>query len=215
MWLFARCEDKPAFLSVVVHRDDPSKLLVRGRKKEHLENAFPNVPIEDDGEADYRWRMVVSRVEVTDYMVRAVAQIDYDSHVKETISGDDDAMYNAMLDTWTALYALQDPSRGRWGRGRYWDPELAAAVTPATDDEWDQEWAKITADSAEAAAEHGDYDPEFRAEDLGMPDWEPASFDAGGSFSFDSMVGQAEDDARITSWLAGVADRLDEQGRQR
>lgn len=107
VWVFT----KDGFLSAVQHDDDRSRMRVRARRREHLESAFPGFDIVDlqDGDVihDYRWHLDVARGEWVDYLVGTAMDVDYTSHVKEAISGDDKQMYRAMLRVWTAMLELQ------------------------------------------------------------------------------------------------------------
>ena len=59
MWLITT----QGFYSVVAHRRDPDKLIVRGRVREDLEalrEQIPELRVFSDPDADYRWRAVVT-----------------------------------------------------------------------------------------------------------------------------------------------------------
>ena len=130
MWVFT----KDGFLSAVQHDEDRVRMRVRARRREHLDNAFPGYDIldmaEEGGPYDYRWHVDISRGEWVDYLAEAAMDVDYTSHVKEAISGDDKELYEAMLKVWTALYAIQ-----------------SAELEPPVDEpyiEWDDEtWTPI------------------------------------------------------------------------
>ena len=79
MWIITNT----AFVSIVEHRDDASKLIVRGRFKGDVER-FLNpltsgmrVIEEVTPTADYRFRAVVQREEVAHAMLRSVQRITY------------------------------------------------------------------------------------------------------------------------------------------
>ena len=100
---------KTGFISVVKDRDS-DKLLVRSRRKEDLERTFPSHAaeiVEKPFPADYRWRVAVPREVVAAAVAEAVQAIDYDSHVKEELAGDDDQRYRAYLGCWSALEQMQ------------------------------------------------------------------------------------------------------------
>jgi hypothetical protein len=105
MWIIT----KTGFISVVQSRNDPDNLLVRARNPEHLAAGFPNFVEEifEDKDADYRWRLEVPREIVADMLADAVDELDYDSHVKEEVSGADKDLYHAMLRMWNAHYDYQ------------------------------------------------------------------------------------------------------------
>jgi hypothetical protein len=104
MWLTTT----KGFISVVEFNDDSQKLLVRARNPEHIAAAFPDAEIIENASADYRWRAIVSRLDVADFAYEAAMDIDYSSHVKEAVSGGDDDLYRAMLRTWNAFMDYQE-----------------------------------------------------------------------------------------------------------
>jgi hypothetical protein len=79
MWVI----QNTAFVSIVEHRDDARKLIVRGRFKGDVErflNPLPNgmhVIEEVTPSADYRFRAVVQRGDVAHAMLRGVSKITY------------------------------------------------------------------------------------------------------------------------------------------
>ena|SRR5581483_10783196 len=78
MWLFTT----QGFYSVVAHRRDPDRLLVRARAREDLEalrDQIPNLRISSDRTADYRWRAVVTRGEWIAAVAQLATEIDYDN----------------------------------------------------------------------------------------------------------------------------------------
>ena len=122
MWIITR----DGFVSLVEHNTDPQLVRIRARRREHLADTFdlsdadiidlgPNAP-------DYRWHAEIPRVNVAQVMYESVMDLDYSSHVKEEVSGDDDQMYHAMLQCWTSLRRLQDPptpERDWWNDDRF------------------------------------------------------------------------------------------------
>jgi hypothetical protein len=117
MWLIT----KTGFVSLVQHDTDSSKIRARARRREHLADTFDlfDADIIDLGPdaPDYRWHADVPRSHVAQAMYDSVMDLDYTSHVKEAVAGDDDVMYTAMLGCWRALYQLQDqaaPDRPGW-----------------------------------------------------------------------------------------------------
>jgi hypothetical protein len=107
MWLI----NKGGFISLVQHRDDPSKIRARARRREHLEDTLhlePDEIIDLGPDApDYRWHADVSRMVVIWAMANAVDQLDYTSHAKEAMAGDDKVFYDALLGCWRELETLQ------------------------------------------------------------------------------------------------------------
>jgi hypothetical protein len=111
---------KTGFLSIVEDRADRTIFQVRARRAEDLTNTFPELRDEviELPSADYRYRMRVPRLRVATAMLDALEDIDYDSHVKEELSGKDDERYKAYMDCWVALGRLQPG--GPYGGG-HWD----------------------------------------------------------------------------------------------
>ena len=107
MWIIA----KDGFVSLVEHDTDPNLMRVRARRREHLANTFElgDADIIDLGTdaPDYRWHADIPRLNVAQVMYEAVMDIDYTSHVKENVAGNDPVMYAAMLACWNALHRLQ------------------------------------------------------------------------------------------------------------
>lgn len=78
MWLFT----KQSFLSIVSHRDRPNDCLVRARRREHIAKLFPKQAnqIFEDKEADYRWRLVVSKKQAAAVVGRYIMdELTYDN----------------------------------------------------------------------------------------------------------------------------------------
>ena len=78
MWLITT----QGFYSVVAHRDEPDKLLVRARTREDIEalrEQIPTLEPFEDRHADYRHRAVVGRAEWVAALAQLVTEIDYDN----------------------------------------------------------------------------------------------------------------------------------------
>src|SRR3954463_13955345 len=78
MWLFTT----QGFHSIVAHRRDPDRLLVRARAREDLEalrEQIPELRIFSDSRADYRWRAVITRAEWVAAIAQLATEIDYDN----------------------------------------------------------------------------------------------------------------------------------------
>ena len=109
MWIIS----KSGFVSLVQHRDDPTKIRARARKRKHLVETFgsdiTDTDIIDFGSDanDYRWHVDVPRAVVMKVLSLAVSAIDYESHAKEAMAGEDREFYRALLGCWRELYDLQ------------------------------------------------------------------------------------------------------------
>ncbi len=109
MWLLTT----QGFYSVVAHRDDPEKLLVRARTRadiEALREQIPSLEPFEDPAADYRHRAVVSRAEWLVAVALLVTEIDYDNFkdaVAAQQSSERAALYGVL---WRELRRLQQPA---------------------------------------------------------------------------------------------------------
>lgn len=122
MWIVTK---GGGFVSLVQHAEDANYLRARARRREHLADTFDLEPHEliDFGTnaADYRWHANVERGRAAVAVFDAVHAVDYESHCKEEFAPlGDPVFYGALMDCWTALYRLQDPTHPRWTR-RVWE----------------------------------------------------------------------------------------------
>jgi len=96
---------------------DPETLMVRARRREHLEllrgafSAIADHPIMETPRGDYRWRMIVQKAVVAQVVAELVAQVDY-PNFKSACADRSAALgagYSAALHTtWSAVARLQD-----------------------------------------------------------------------------------------------------------
>ena len=106
MWVFT----SKGFLSAVQHRANKDRVMIRARRKEHLEATIckeVNEQVFETEYADYRFRITVSKVEFSDFLVGQVKAIDYDNF-KNSIPESENQYHDACLKVWGALYATQD-----------------------------------------------------------------------------------------------------------
>jgi hypothetical protein len=106
MWLLTT----RGFYSVVLHREDPSLLLVRSRVEGDLlalRDLAPGIEPWYDPEADYPWRAEVPRDEWSHVAARLAAEIDYPNfkHAVASWQGHDRASVYAGV--WDALRGLE------------------------------------------------------------------------------------------------------------
>ena len=76
MWIFTT----QGFYSAVQHRDDPEKVIVRGRTPEDIEALKAQIPTLEpfeDPSADYRYRAVVDKTEWVKAVEVLAGSIDY------------------------------------------------------------------------------------------------------------------------------------------
>jgi hypothetical protein len=102
MWICLR----DGFLSIVVDKNDPTRLLVRARRKEHLVNVFGKDAemIKTPG-ADYRWRVFVGRADFKTLVNRRLDGIEYTSFQDSVKDRDLDEMYKQF---WNIHHRHQD-----------------------------------------------------------------------------------------------------------
>ena len=98
MWIFT----SQGFLSIVAHREIPDSLLVRARKRHHLEDLFPDSEIIELETADYRFRTTATRFEVDDIISDYIMNIDYDNF-KNSVP--DFEYRHATGRVWSTMYA--------------------------------------------------------------------------------------------------------------
>ena len=115
MWIFTN----KGFLSVVRHRDKRNHLLVRARENGVLEEIFgPNYTdercvIEENPDADYRFRTVVHEGYFRQVMNYHIDEITYDNF-KNSIPPDKADYHDACMDVWSTMHRLQES---------VWNPE--------------------------------------------------------------------------------------------
>lgn len=96
MWIFLN----NAMLSIVQHRDDSGKLMVRARRAGDIERVFPDAEVTETLRADYRFRAVVDRKVLADKLGLLANGIDYDNFKS---SVDDVSRHDAYMDVWSAM----------------------------------------------------------------------------------------------------------------
>lgn len=119
MWNFT----KDGFFSLVQHRTECDKFLVRARAKDDLERLAAkvncDVVISEVPEGDYRWSAPVDKAQFTLYMIDELAALDYTTNVKGHIDCGDDKRHSALLRVWSAMMLLQDDP-GRYHSAAEW-----------------------------------------------------------------------------------------------
>jgi len=99
------------FYSIVAHRDAPDMVLVRGRKRAHLEalqelSEYPLPPVSVDPKADYPFRMTVPKAVIARMAYEFVMDITYPNFKSEAVKHDRQAT-NVYHDVWSALLKLE------------------------------------------------------------------------------------------------------------
>jgi len=90
MWI----GDNEGWLSIVKHLDKPGYLLVRARRRVHIEKIFPDADIYENMKADYPYRADILKEDVQNTMVKRIERINYgnfknsvqDTHFKHALS---------------------------------------------------------------------------------------------------------------------------------
>lgn len=102
MWLFTT----EGFLSVVADRSAPAgeRLLVRARRREHLETLLPQLqPFQLSG-SDYAWRAWCNR---DDLRALLMAQVDNLHYTNFKAAVRDRPYHDACLNVWQAMHRYQ------------------------------------------------------------------------------------------------------------
>jgi len=131
------------FYSVVEHRDNPEMVLVRGRKRAHLEALqelceFPLPDVSLDPKADYPFRMTVPKAVVARLAYEFVMNIDYPNFKSEAVKRDRQAtdVYHSV---WSALLKLEATETIPGRRNPYaWTP--AEGPRTEADLDFDDDW---------------------------------------------------------------------------
>jgi hypothetical protein len=95
------------FLSAVADKNDPTRLMVRARRKKDLRNVFGDVEIIKNAGTDYRWRTFVDRRAFAALVAARVEKINY-PNFKNSVEDQD--LHDLYLDFWTmhSRYQQQD-----------------------------------------------------------------------------------------------------------
>ena len=89
-----------SFLSIVAHKYDATKMLVRSRVRGDIQKSFPTAVVDEDQNADYYFRSVISREEVADAISRKLIEVDY-PNFKGSV--EDDTRHNAYTRIWSTM----------------------------------------------------------------------------------------------------------------
>ncbi len=103
------------FYSVVQHRDDHGKLIVRARSREDIEalgSWIPGLEPYSDPRADYRRRAVVSRAEWVAAVALMVVEIDYPNFKSAVAERQGSRRASLYGEVWGTLLALQGEDEG-------------------------------------------------------------------------------------------------------
>ena len=107
MWLFTT----QGFYSVVAHRTDRSKVIVRARAREDLEalrEQIPSLRIFEDTDADYRYRAIVEHEKLVAAVAILAASIDYDNFKNAVAERQGHDRAHTYMGVWAGMRELQD-----------------------------------------------------------------------------------------------------------
>lgn len=121
MWVFL----SDAMLSIVAHRERKDALLVRARVRGDIEAAFPKAEVWEDNQADYRWRAVVTREEVSRVLFEQAFRIDY-TNFKGSIPASERERHDWYMRVWSEGNRMQARERSN----EAWAPVKQRATTP-------------------------------------------------------------------------------------
>jgi ASC-1-like (ASCH) protein len=112
MWI----STNKGFISIVRDRQNDDALLVRARRKQHLEEIFPEFKssIIETRHADYRWRVFIKEKDVMVIIARQISLIDYDNF-KNSVRDED--LHDAYSEVWSVMYGLQRQTSPQTGVG--------------------------------------------------------------------------------------------------
>lgn len=101
------------FVSAVADRRRPGRLLVRARKREHLQKLFPWRRIKATPKADYAYRVSVGRRAFARLVAKRIAGIDY-SNFKDSVS--DDRLHDLYAGFWWSHLNYQNEGEPKMGK---------------------------------------------------------------------------------------------------
>lgn len=105
MWIFLN----DAFVSIVAHKDDPDKVVVRARVKGDIENVFGDVEVIETDNSDYRFRAFLPREMVANAVWNSLMDVDY-TNFKDSVK--ENRRHDAYLGVWDVMRRLQDELYG-------------------------------------------------------------------------------------------------------
>jgi hypothetical protein len=108
-----------AFVSAVQDRDYPDRVCVRARNRAHLVRLFPRSAILGTPDADYAYRVFVTKAEFADVLVNRVQTLDY-PNFKNSVQ--DTALHSLYEGFWSAHRAYQERVADR-SRHFAWDAD--------------------------------------------------------------------------------------------
>lgn len=124
MWVFT----KLGFISVVKHAQKKGWLLVRARRRDHLQailkSAGISLMIKETPDADYRFRVELKPGELENVLIAAIDGIDYTNFKAEVDSGSDHKYGQVLHRIWSAALPLQPVCIRRRGEDKEFDIDI-------------------------------------------------------------------------------------------
>lgn len=139
MWVFT----PQGFYSAVVHRDDPSLVLVRARAREDLENLqaqLPGLVIFEDEAADYLYRSIVKREDWKRALGELADAMDYDNFKDAVTERQGEERHRLYIRVWGVMLSLQPKRWSHFGDFFGGQPTLPL-------DDGDHLWADLQDDA--------------------------------------------------------------------
>ncbi len=103
------------FYSVVEHRRDPERLIIRARAREDIEALrqwIPAIEPRSDPAADYRWRAVVARAEWVVAVAQIAGEVDYPNFKTAVAQRQGAARACHYTEVWQTLRRIQREPAG-------------------------------------------------------------------------------------------------------
>jgi hypothetical protein len=76
------------FCSAVENRNNKNELVVRARRREHLEDNFIGYKVIEGGSTDYKYRIFIDKEKFSEIIKDKILDIDYDNF-KSSVEDDD------------------------------------------------------------------------------------------------------------------------------
>jgi hypothetical protein len=117
MWIFS----EGGFISAVAHRDKKDTLLVRSRDRVSLDPLakFAEVKIKTTPDADYRYRIEVSKTVFAAWMSDQIEDLDYDNYKNRVHRTRGNDFAAPLHDVWSVMLEVDDAVGGP--KTRYFD----------------------------------------------------------------------------------------------